>query len=342
MIQRVFAQAEYEGLIDLMSDYDLIIDPEFKRLLPELSKEEYDRLQESILTEGCRDALILWGRTIVDGHNRYQICKTNGIAFRTRQIDFSSREEALRWICLNQIGRRNITPELLKYQIGKRYNVEKRMSAHNPSGKNQYTEVASDILMQPHRDNRLGRAGAIGREYNVSHFAVHTYKDIANAVDRIAEKDKRLADRYLAGKIRIKKDDLVAISGMSDRQVRSLTSTLLRGGKTVCRTQDLLDATDPRDLEKEAAEARERRKTASQAGTQVSVKNMPTYDPDGEVASLSLTIPSWNSSIDRVFNHTDLHEISDKARTQLKSELLALRNSVDIILLAIEEASDNG
>ena len=330
------------GLINKMSDYDLTIDPEFKRLLPELSQDEYRLLEESILSEGCRDALILWGQVIVDGHNRYQICKSHGLQYRTEQRSFSCREEALRWILLNQIGRRNISPELFKYQIGKRYNIEKRMSAHNPHGKNQYSEVASDILMQPRTAARLGRAGEIGREYNVSHYAVHTYKDIANAVDRIAEKDDRLSDSYLSGRMRIKKDDLVAISEMSDRQVQALTSNLLRGGKTVCRSQDVLDAATPRDYEKEAAALRERRRAEANASGKSSVKDVPTYDPDGEVASLSLTIPSWNSSIDRVFNQTNLHKISDKARAQLKSELLALRDSVDIILLAIEEASING
>lgn len=150
-----------------MSDYDLIIDPEFKRLLPELSEKEYSVLEESILSEGCRDALVLWGQIIVDGHNRYQICRSHGLPFRTEQRAFSSREEAIRWILLNQIGRRNLSPELFKYQIGKRYNVEKRLSAHNPRGKNQYSEVASDFLMQPRTTARLGRAGEIAREYNV-------------------------------------------------------------------------------------------------------------------------------------------------------------------------------
>ena len=194
--------------------------------------------------------------------------------------------------------------------------------------------------MQPRTTARLGRAGEIAREYNVSHFAVHTYKDIANAVDRIAEKDDRLSDRYLAGRMRIK--NLMAISEMPDRQVRALTSNLIRGGKTVCRTQDVLDATTPRDYDRENASAREKRRAQSNAVGQSSVKDLPAYDPDGEVSSLSLTIPSWNSSIDRVFTKTDLHEISDKARAQLKTELLALRDSVDIILLAIEEASNNG
>ena len=341
MIRRC-AQAEAEGQLNLMSEYDLIIDPEFKRLLPDLSQDEYLRLEESILAEGCREALVLWDKTIIDGHNRYQICKKHALPFRTEQREFLSREEALRWILLNQIGRRNISPELLKYQIGKRYNVEKRMTAHNPHGKNQYTEVASDILMQPRTTARLGRAGEIAREYNVSHFAIHTYKDIASAVDRIAEKDDRLSEQYLSGRIRIKKDDLMAIADMPDRQVRALTSTLLRGGKTVCRTQDVLDAATPRDYDKENAAERAKRKAELNAAGHSSVKDVPVFDPDGEVASLSLTIPSWNSSIDRVFNHTDMSGISAKARAQLKSALLALRDSIDIVLLSLEEASDNG
>ena len=73
-----------------------------------------------------------------------------------------------------------------------------------------------------------------------------------------------------------------------------------------------------------------------------SVKDMPQHDPDGEVASLSLTIPSWNSSIGRVFNKTNMEDISTKAKTQLRMELLSLRDSIDLILLAIEEVSENG
>ena len=182
-----------------MSDLILLIDTEFKRLLPELKPEEYQRLEENILAEGCRDPIVVWEKTIVDGHNRYEICMKHHLPFETHSIEFSCREEVIRWICLNQMGRRNISPELLRYQIGKRYNMEKILSAHNPRGKNQYSEVASEYMMRPPEETRLGTAAVIGREYNVSHFAVHTYKEIAKAVDKIAEKDSRLSEKYLSG-----------------------------------------------------------------------------------------------------------------------------------------------
>lgn len=317
------------------------IDPEFKRLLPELSSVELSQLEVNILREGCRDPIVVWNNIIVDGHHRYEICRRNKLDFKVVQMHFSCREEAMRWICLNQLGRRNLSPELLRYQIGKRYNVEKTLTAPNPGGKNQYSEVASDVLRQPPVERKLGKAAAIGKEYNVSHFAVHTYKIIAVAVDAIAEKDSRLAERYLSGQMRIKKDDLVTIAGMTKWQVRALTNSLIRQNKTICRSQDVLEALSTRDLQLENQTARERRQAQALA-TMPSVKDMPAYDPDSEVASLSLTIPSWSSSIGRVFNKTNMQDISDKAKTQLRIELMTLRDNIDLILLAIEEVSKNG
>ncbi len=321
-----------------MAEY--CIDPEFKRLLPELSETELEYLEANIVQDGCRDPIVVWNNIIVDGHHRYEICRRHRISFKTESLHLSCREEVLRWICINQMGRRNVSPEQLRYQIGKRYNVEKVLSAHNPKGRNQYTEVASDVLMRPPTERRMGTAAAIGKAYNVSHFAVHTYKDIAAAIDTIAEKDSRLSDRYLTGQLRIKKDDLTTIASMNKYQIRALTNSLIRQKKTICRSQDVLAALSTRDLQLENQRAKERR-AAQTMTTMPSVKDMPAHDPDGEVASLSLTIPSWNSSIGRIFKKANMQEISDKARTQLRVELMTLRDSIDLILLAIEEVSPN-
>ena len=86
----------------------IIIDKEFQSLIPPLTAEEYDGLEKSILAEGCRDALVLWGDILVDGHNRYKICTTHDVPFQTVQKVFADRSDALRWIILNQFGRRNL------------------------------------------------------------------------------------------------------------------------------------------------------------------------------------------------------------------------------------------
>lgn len=86
----------------------MIIDNEFKGLIPPLTDEEYKGLEESILKDGCRDALVLWGEILVDGHNRYEICTRRNIPFKTVQMELSDRKSAIEWIILNQFGRRNL------------------------------------------------------------------------------------------------------------------------------------------------------------------------------------------------------------------------------------------
>jgi DNA-binding XRE family transcriptional regulator len=100
-------------------------DTDFKRLIPPLSKEEYDLLKKNILKDGCRDAIVVWtetltngerGRTmILDGHNRYEICEKNKIESSIMELKLKSMDEAKIWVIQNQLGRRNLTD----YQKGK-------------------------------------------------------------------------------------------------------------------------------------------------------------------------------------------------------------------------------
>lgn len=87
----------------------LQINKEFKELIPPLSADEYKQLEENILTDGCREPLVTWNSTIVDGHNRYNICTENNIPFNTVEKEFKGKEDAIHWIILNQFGRRNLT-----------------------------------------------------------------------------------------------------------------------------------------------------------------------------------------------------------------------------------------
>ena len=68
----------------------------------------------------------IWGNTLVDGHNRYAILQKHPeICFSTMPLLFESREEVLAWICKNQLGRRNLTPEQKLFLIGKQYEAER-------------------------------------------------------------------------------------------------------------------------------------------------------------------------------------------------------------------------
>jgi hypothetical protein len=88
---------------------NISINPLLSNLIPVLTPDEYQNLEKSIINEGCRDALILWDSTIVDGHNRYEICTKHNIEFKTIQKDFENIEYAKKWIIINHLSRRNLS-----------------------------------------------------------------------------------------------------------------------------------------------------------------------------------------------------------------------------------------
>jgi len=87
----------------------LTINKRFKDLTPPMSSDEFNLLKESIFRTGVREPILIWRNTIIDGHNRYKICKEIGIYFETKELEFADEDEAIAWIIKNQLGRRNLT-----------------------------------------------------------------------------------------------------------------------------------------------------------------------------------------------------------------------------------------
>lgn len=87
------------------------IDEEFQKIIPPLKGDEFNQLETNIVSEGCRDPLIVWEETglLLDGHNRYKICQKNNISFQTITKKLKSRDDAIVWIVDNQLGRRNLS-----------------------------------------------------------------------------------------------------------------------------------------------------------------------------------------------------------------------------------------
>lgn len=88
----------------------IVVNEELKAYIDPLTPEEYEALERSLLAEGCRDALVLWGDTLVDGHNRYRICQQHGLPFQTVQnTRFRSIEDVHLWMIGQHLGRRSVS-----------------------------------------------------------------------------------------------------------------------------------------------------------------------------------------------------------------------------------------
>ena len=89
---------------------NIVVNEELKAYIEPLTPDEHDALERSILTEGCRDALVLWGDVLVDGHNRYGICQKHGLPFQTVQNPrFQSLEDVHLWMIDQHLGRRSVS-----------------------------------------------------------------------------------------------------------------------------------------------------------------------------------------------------------------------------------------
>lgn len=150
----------------------MVIDEEFKQLIPPLTEDEYKGLEASILSEGCRDALIVWGDILIDGHNRYEICTLHNIPYNTIEMNFNSRNEALLWIMRNQLSRRNLN-DLQRVELVRKSEdaVKAQAKERQLAGLVQNEDTVKEIF--PERENsgkqardELGAmAGVSGRTY---------------------------------------------------------------------------------------------------------------------------------------------------------------------------------
>ena len=89
---------------------NITINEELRSFIDPLTHNEYAALERSLLAEGCRDALVLWGEVLIDGHNRYEICSKHNIEWRTVQnTSFASLDDVMLWMIDNHLARRSVS-----------------------------------------------------------------------------------------------------------------------------------------------------------------------------------------------------------------------------------------
>lgn len=114
------------------------IDEELENLLPKLEVEKYNLLRADIIKNGCINPIIVWNGLIVDGHNRYRICKENNIEFKTKEMNFANKQEAMIWAWTTQKARRNVDDGTL-FKIAEKFRTyyeQKAKERQIEAGKN--------------------------------------------------------------------------------------------------------------------------------------------------------------------------------------------------------------
>ncbi len=135
--------------------------PEMERLLPPLCEEQFLLLESDILANGCYAPIVVnEDMVIIDGHNRFRICKKHGLPFKMLVFSFEDLLEAKRWALGTQRGRRNLSLwELGKIALQLKPDLETK--AKSNQGKRTDISVNSSKALKP-VDTRKEMAQAVG------------------------------------------------------------------------------------------------------------------------------------------------------------------------------------
>jgi len=167
---------------------DFHIDPEFASLVPPPQAEEVRLLEEVLVREGCRDALVVWAGhdILLDGHRRLNICRRHGIPFETTELALPDREAAADWIDRNQLARRNLPPADFQLLLGRRYNRAKKKHGGDRRASGQNAHL-------------LRTANRIGSEHGVNERTVRRAGRLASSIEAVRPEVPDIEKRYRSG-----------------------------------------------------------------------------------------------------------------------------------------------
>ena len=302
----------------------LKIDPEFKSLMHPLSEKEFLSLRESLLEGKAAYSIAAWNDYLIDGYERYMICRQENLPYHVHHIGFSCREHAITWICREQLKKENLPNERFRYLIGKRYETE-RIVRKAPAG-DTASQTSHNKLQNT---NSYQTALKLGQEYSLSHNTVYKYGIYSRMVDIVMEKDADLAQKILSGRLRISHDNIIELSRLPHENIRRLNKSLSKDGIEHIVISDILRGFQWKRV------VEPRTKTIPQE--EIPIKQMPQFDPNAAPSSLAYTMPSWEGTIKRIRNETDFQIVSEDVKNKLAFQIRQLQNTLATLSKKMED-----
>lgn len=219
----------------------LKIDPEFQSKIPPLQFEEEQQLEQNIITEGrLLNPIITWNGYILDGHTRYRILKKHGfIKFEVEEIQLANKYEALAWICKNQLGRRNLSPERKKFLLGKEYESTK-LAVGAPLGSKHGIRKCGQ---NDHIFTESRTCQRIASEHGVGEKTVRRAEKYSQGIDAAEEAVPGAQEEILTGRIKATDAQIAALPAIPKEERPAILDELRKEkGK---RNENLLSRPKP-------------------------------------------------------------------------------------------------
>jgi len=218
----------------------IVVDPEFRSLIPPLRPKEQEYLEASLRTYGCHEPLKVWGKVLLDGHKRLDMCTRFKIPFKTQPVELPDREAALLWVEENQLTRHDLTDDqraAVAVQVLRRRRVlaHVKLSANGGGHRHQQPVRLSDPANSDSQVSPLSQAG-VAQEARVSEFRVREAVAIEKA-------DATLFRQVVLGEKNLlqAKRDLVTRKRLAQRRAMAAAVKRLAPGVRVGDFRKVLD-----------------------------------------------------------------------------------------------------
>ena len=266
----------------------------------------------------------MWNNTIVDGHNRYRIAQEHpGIEFRVHEKHFNSKYEALSWICKNQLGRRNLTPQQKKYLVGQRYKAEKQIHGGDRKSEQAKSSSQNGNLISP-----LKTCERIAEETNTSKNYVIRAEHFSDGIDAAEEVLPGIKNDLLLGKYKPKEADVAAIARASPEERREKAEQL----RAIPEKKPKADQESPRSGTKRQQEA-----YATIDKSYEDMKAAKRVTEDSALESLSYTARNMVETCDVLFDNFP----GLLSKPDYKAQVIEIMQEPKQYILKLEGETDN-
>ena len=187
------------------------------------------------LSQGCRGQI-----KRNHGHTRYRILKKHGfIKFEVEEIQLANKYEALAWICKNQLGRRNLSPERKKFLLGKEYESTK-LAVGAPLGSKHGIRKCGQ---NDHIFTESRTCQRIASEHGVGEKTVRRAEKYSQGIDAAEEAVPGAQEEILTGRIKATDAQIAALPAIPKEERPAILDELRKEkGK---RNENLLSRPKP-------------------------------------------------------------------------------------------------
>lgn len=292
------------------------IPTDFWRLDPPMTDGEKLKMRQRSYTWQVEE-IHVWNERLLVEQDKIQFCLEENIPTKVITHEFASRLEARIWAVRYTLEHRPMTEFWRYYLTGRLYIDLQEWEQKEP-------------LDAIHPNKAKTAKLNMMADYDITSSTLGNYVFYARGIQRFIDSQEALAFKILQGEIQISLNNMRTIVRMKDELFQQLVQRFQEGGDlgNPSRVVAIIDEVEPTARQKKEKVA--------------SIKDMPEYDPDAEIMSLSLTLPIWTRQMERARNSSDFRKISKETAKSMEQGLVHHRTEIQHFIRMLRKAQYYG